>query len=42
MERIRPCGTCNGMACCPVLYAFAGIGIIGFLLAVWGLIEKDA
>ena len=26
----------------PALYAFAGIGIIGFLLAVWGLIEKDA
>ena len=26
----------------PTLYAFAGIGIIGILLTVWGLIERDA
>lgn len=26
----------------PALYAFAGIGIIGILLTVWGLIERDA
>lgn len=26
----------------PALYAFAGIGIIGILLTVWGVIERDA
>lgn len=26
----------------PALYTFAGIGVLGLLLLVWGLIERDA